>query len=136
MTTDTTFVPPLAAQLIDRFEMRLTTIAPPPANGRPTHTDRATRLWTATAWGFGDGYALAETMTTEFSWPPNPNYGDWPTVMEFFRVHDPKDNPPEEPDRLFQFIRLTYIERGLYVALYPTKADAVADAWRSPDEED
>lgn len=122
--TTTTFVPPLAQRLIDRFELT-ETATDETVSG--THTGRAVRLWTGTAWGVDDGYDFAEVVANEFSWRPNPNFGDWPMLMEWFRVHDPKDDP-DESGRLFYWIRLTYIEKGLYVALYTSKADAAADA--------
>jgi hypothetical protein len=144
--TTTTFVPPLAQRLIERFELaevpnslegrvlslgadafRPGFLSTMPGTNRPAHTSTAVRLWTGPAQEVDDGYDFAEVMVTEFGWPPNPDFGDWPMVMEWFRVHDPKDDP-DESGRLFYWIRLTYIEKGLYVALYTSKADAAADA--------
>lgn len=129
--TTTTFVPPLAQRLIDRFELTETAVTDETVSG--THTGRAVRLWAGTAWGVDDGYDFAEHVVNEFSWRPNPNYGDWPMLIEWFRVHDPKDDP-DETGRLFYWIRLTYIEKGLYVALYTSKADAAADARRHEED--
>lgn len=57
-------------------------------------------------------------------------HGEWPAIVEAFR--DPKDDRPDEGDRLFQFVRVTFADGVVYVALYTIKGDAEADA-RTPE---
>ena len=135
VTAVASFVPPLAQQLVERFGLSTASVGPTPAGQRSLHSgDRLLRLWSGPA-GLDDGHAFTEVLVNEFGLRPDPHFGDWPVVVEAFRAHDPKDNPPHEPDRLFQFVRVTYADGAIYVALYTTKADAKADA-RANEEPD
>ena len=135
VTAAVSFVPPLAQQLVERFGLSTAAASPTPAGQPSLHSgDRLLRLWSGPA-GLDDGHAFIEVLVDEFGLQPDPRFGDWPVVVEAFRVHDPKDNPPHEPDRLFQFVRVTYADGAIYVALYTTKADAKADA-RANEEPD
>jgi hypothetical protein len=135
VTAAASFVPPLAQRLVERFGLSTASVGPTPAAHRSLHSgDRLLRLWSGPA-GLDDGHAFIEVLVNEFGLRPDPRFGDWPVVVEAFRVHDPKDNPPHEPDRLFQFVRVTYADGAIYVALYTTKAHAKADA-RANEEAD
>ena len=135
VTAAVSFVPPLAQQLVERFGLSTASVGPTPAGQRSLHSgDRLLRLWSGPA-GLDDGHAFIEVLVNEVGLRPDPRFGDWPVVVEAFRVHDPKDNPAHEPDRLFQFVRVTYADGAIYVALYATKADAKADA-RADEEPD
>lgn len=122
-------IPPAARQIIDRFG--LTEQADPNrasgAGERPIHR-AALRVWTGTATGVDDGYAWGD-LATALGWRPNPDYGDWPAVVESIRVHDPKDDP-DQSGRWFVHMRLTYLERSLYLAFYLTARAARDDAWK------
>ena len=122
-------IPPAARQIIDRFRLtEQTDPNPTPRDGeRATHR-AATRLWTGTALGVDDGDAWMQ-LVTALGWRPNPSYGDWPAVVECFGVHDPKDDP-DESGRWFVHMRLTYLERSLYLAFYLTARAARNDAWK------
>jgi hypothetical protein len=126
------FIPPAAQQIIDRFGLtpQPQPNATPRQGERATHTT-ATRLWTGPAVGIDDGYAWIEAVTP-LGWRPSSGYGAWPEVVECFRVHDPKDDP-DQSGRWFVHMRLTYLERGLYLAFYITARAARDDAWKSPD---
>lgn len=56
--------------------------------------------------------------------------GDWPLVVEAFKVYDPKHNPPGDDNMCRDFIvlRLVRIEGEIYLCAYATKRDAMADA--------
>ncbi len=122
----TDFVPPLVRRLVDRFGLSPVAATPPGEQGLHD-PGRTLGVWRGPA-GLVDGYSFIEVLVEEFGLRPDPRYGEWPLVIEAFRVHDPKDNPPDEPDGFFQCVRVTYDEGVVCVALYWTKADAVADA--------
>lgn len=126
------YIPPLAQKIIDKFELRPTDVTPPKEGERATHGELTLRLFTGTAHGIDDGYDFAEIVANEFRLKPNANYGSWPIVMEWFKVHDPVDDP-DETGRWFVTIRLTYLERSLYLALYPSIESARSEAWPMED---
>ncbi len=128
----TAFVPPLTQRLVDRFGLSPVDVVPPAAGEAAMHSpERAHRLWLGPA-ALDDGYDFIEVLVEEFGLRPDPRFDEWPAVVEAFRVHDPKDDPPDEADRLFQFVRVTFADGVVYVALYTTKGDAEADA-RAPE---
>ncbi len=126
------FIPPAAQAIINRFEL----VEQPQPNPQPhqgeraTHT-AATRLWTGSARGVDDGCEWMEHVA-EFGWRVDPHYGDWPLVVECLRVHDPRDDAPQT-GRLFRYMRLTYLEGSVYLALYDSYRAARDDAWPAPD---
>jgi hypothetical protein len=122
------WVPPVAHQLIDAFGLQPTEVTPAPAGERPTHGPRCHALWMGLASGIDDGYGAIERVAKVVGWGPDPRYGDWPCVVEWIKIHDPKDDP-DESGRHFLALRLTYIEGGLYLALYGSVAEAKAEAW-------
>ena len=124
----TSFVPPAAQAVIDRFELaEQPDPTPPPRGGRRALHTTATRLWAGTAIGVDgvDGW-LEEVV--HHGWRPDPNHGDRPLLAECLRVHDPKRDPVET-GRWFLYLRLTYLEGDVYLAFYPSLRAARADAW-------
>lgn len=121
----TQFVPPLAAQLVERFELVEIPILPPPANRRLTHA-QAIMLWGGTS---DEGPNFASLIYELYHWKPTgwKPTGHWaPNFLEWYRVHDPKDDP-DESGRYFYFIRLTYLDGDVYVALYGTLKECLRD---------
>jgi hypothetical protein len=122
------FVPELVQRLLDRFRL-VESDQPNPtprAGERGTHR-QAVRRWTGTALGCDDGYDWM-TVIAALGWTPNPNFGDWPCVVECLKVHDPKDDP-DESGRFFRYYRLTYLERSVHLAEYAHYQTAKQDAW-------
>lgn len=133
-----TWTPPRMQDLIRQLDLteQADPNPTPRAGERPIHTT-AVRLWTggrtfADGAYIDDGYSFIEQIVTRFGWKPNPHYGDWPMVVEFLRVHDPKDDP-DESGRFFRWYRLTYVEGGVYLAEYHEIDAARKDAWQ-PEE--
>jgi hypothetical protein len=125
------FVPEPVQRLLDRFELaEQPDPNPPPRRGeRGTHR-QAARLWIGTALGCDDGHDFMTVVVELVGWKPNPNYGDWPLVVEWLKVHDPKTDP-DESGRFFRYYRLTYLERSVYLAEYRSWQAARQDAWPS-----
>jgi hypothetical protein len=129
-------LPPAAQAVLDRFGL---TEEPDPnpaprAGERATH-QRARRLWMGTAQGIDDGYRWIEAVH-ELGWRANPGYGDWPLVVECFRAADPDPDPEADPDaapRRRRSMRLTYLERTVYLALYDSLLAATLDALPAPE---
>jgi hypothetical protein len=124
------FVPPPAQAIIERFGL-VEQANPNPAarpGERAVHT-AAARLWVGPAAGVGDGYGWMQEIAP-LGWRPNTTFGDWPAVVECLRVHDPKDDPAES-GRWFVYLRLTYLEGGVYLAFYSASRAARDDAWQS-----
>jgi hypothetical protein len=126
------FVPPLAQALISRFQLAEREVANPlPRPGERTVHRQAIRLWTGTALGCDDGYDFITAVDQLGGWRTDPGFGDWPQVVEYLRVHDPKEDP-EGSGRFFRYYRLTYLERSVYLAEYAHLHSARQDAaWLS-----
>jgi hypothetical protein len=125
------FVPPAVRQLIDRFELVDSDQPnPTPQPGERAIHRQATRLWTGGALGCDDGHDCIVVVAELVGWKPNPNYGDWPLVVEWLNVHDPKDDP-DSSGRFFRYYRLTYLDRAVYLAEYAHDQTARSDAMGS-----
>ncbi len=124
----TAFVPALAERLVDRFGLSPVAAFPSPGEQTLHDPNRAHRVWRGPA-GLDDGYAFIGVLVEEFGLRPDPRCGERPFLVEALRVHDPRDNPPDDQDRLFSSSEPP--TRGLRLrrpVLDWTKADAVADA--------
>jgi hypothetical protein len=141
------YVPPAVQRLIAGLELTEQTDPNPTTRPgeRPLH-QRALRRWTGgratTVRYLDDGYDLIEVAGELAGWRPSPRFGDWPMVVEFLKVHDPKDDDrwygdpaPTPAGSYFRYYRLTYLEGATYLAEYPSLADAKVDAWPNPDGE-
>lgn len=126
------WVPPVARLLIDSFELRPAEVVPAPGGERAVHGELCDALWVGGATGVDDGHGFTERVLGLVGWPPNPRYGDWPHVVEWIRVHDPADDPPES-GRRFVAIRLTWVEGVVHLAFYGNALDAREEAWPGRD---
>jgi hypothetical protein len=130
----TAALPPAAQAVLDRFQLTEEPDPnPTPRAGEWATHRRARRLWTGPAQGIDDGYRWIEAVA-ELGWRANPSYGDWPFVAECFRPADadPEDNP-EAPPPARRWMRLTYLERTVYLALYDSLLAATLDALPAPE---
>lgn len=118
----TQYVPPLVTQLINRFTLVELPILPPPANRRLTHA-QAIILWGGS---WDEDSDFASVIYERHHWKPADQGAHAPSQLEWYRVHDPKDDP-DESGRYFYFIRLTYLDGDVYVALYGTLKECLRD---------